>query len=132
MLVEWNRKNHPGYHDGLFDDAMIFDCVPAGHVRRVSSSNGGVTFARDHGMNFAAVDLDPGPLGRSGQVVTHGRDVWTAVEYVTASVINLLRRAIATLDDERPSPPHPEVNVDSIADAPVGRRVCPRPHRPRP
>nr|BFE57657.1 hypothetical protein GCM10020063_021830 [Dactylosporangium thailandense] len=119
VLVEWNRKNHPGYHDGPFDDAVIFDCVPSGHVRRVSSSNGWVTFARDYGMNFAAVDLDPGPLGRIGQVVRHGRDVWSPVEYVTASVTDLLRRAIATLDDERPSPPDPEITVESIADLPV-------------
>ncbi|MEU4424470.1 SMI1/KNR4 family protein [Actinoplanes sp. NPDC024001] len=119
VLVEWNRENHPGYHDGLFDDAVIFDCAPAGHVRRVSSSNGWVTFARDYGMNFAAVDLDPGPSGRVGQVLTHGRDVWAPAEYVTASVTDLLRRAIATLDDERPSPPDPEIRADSIAELPV-------------
>ncbi|WP_433553455.1 SMI1/KNR4 family protein [Micromonospora zamorensis] len=119
VLVEWNRKNYPGYHDGPFDDAMIFDCMPAGHVRRVSSSNGWVTFARDYGMNFAAVDLDPGPLGRIGQVVTHGRDVWGPVEYVAASVTDLLRRAIATLDNERPSPPGPEIRADKTADLPV-------------
>jgi cell wall assembly regulator SMI1 len=118
VLVGWNRTNHPGYHDGLFDDTVIFDCAPAGHVRRVSSSNGWVTFARDYGMNFAAVDLDPGPLGRAGQVITHGRDVWAPVQYVAASVIDLLRRAIATLDDERPSPPDPEVRVESIAEIP--------------
>lgn len=115
VLVEWNRQNHPGYGDGPFDDAVIFDCVPAGHVRRVSSSNGWVTFARDYGMNFAAVDLDPGPLGRAGQVVTHGRDVWAPVEYVT----DLLRRAITTLDAERPSPPDPVTRADSLADVPV-------------
>ncbi|GIE91410.1 SMI1/KNR4 family protein [Actinoplanes regularis] len=119
VLVEWNRKNHPGYHDGLFDDAVIFDCVPAGHVRRVSSSNGWVTFARDYGMNFGAVDLDPGPQGRIGQVVTHGRDVWAPVEYVADSVTALLRRALTTLDEERPSPPHPTVSADSISDVPV-------------
>ncbi|BCY11744.1 SMI1/KNR4 family protein [Actinoplanes sp. L3-i22] len=119
VLVEWNRKNHPGYHDGPFDDAVIYDCVPAGHVRRVSSSSGWITFARDYGMNFAAVDLDPGPLGRVGQVVTHGRDVWAPVAYVAASVTDLLRRAIATLDDERPQPPDPEVRVDRLADVPA-------------
>ncbi|MEU8608353.1 SMI1/KNR4 family protein [Actinoplanes sp. NPDC048791] len=119
VLVGWNRTNHPGYHDGLFDDMVIFECVPAGHVRRVSSSNGWVTFARDYGMNFAAVDLDPGPLGRAGQVITYGRDVRAPVQYVAASVTDLLRRAIATLDDERPSPPDPEIWVDSIAELPV-------------
>jgi cell wall assembly regulator SMI1 len=119
VLVEWNRQNHPGYQDGLFDDAVIFDCVPAGHVRRVSSSNGWVTFARDYGMNFAAVDLDPGPLGGIGQVLTHGRDVWAQVEYVAASVTDLLRRAIATLDEQRPSSPDPVIRVDKIADLPL-------------
>ncbi|KUL41820.1 SMI1/KNR4 family protein [Actinoplanes awajinensis] len=118
-LVEWNRQNYPGYHDGPFDRAVIFDCEPVGHVRRVSSSNGWITFARDYGSNFAAVDLDPGPLGRVGQVVTHGRDVWAPVEYVTTSVTDLLRRAIATLDDERPSPADPEIRVDSIAALPT-------------
>lgn len=119
VLVDWNRRNHPGYHDGPFDDAMIFDCVPAGHVRRVSSSSGWVTFARDYGMNFAAVDLDPGPLGRAGQIVMYGRNVCAPVRYVTASVTDLLRRAIATLGDERPSPPDPEFRVERMADLPV-------------
>ncbi|GIF72525.1 SMI1/KNR4 family protein [Asanoa siamensis] len=119
VLVKWNRATYPGYHDGPFDDAMIYECVPAGHVRRVSSSNGWVTFARDYGMNFAAVDLDPGPLGRIGQVVTHGRDVWAPVHYVAASVTDLLRRAVATPDAEQPRPPDPQVWVDSVADVPV-------------
>src|SRR4051794_33035817 len=77
------------------------------HVRRVSSSSGWVTFGRDYGMNFAAVDLDPGPLGRTGQIVMHGRDVWAPVHYVAASVTDLLRRAIAAVGDERPLPPDP-------------------------
>jgi cell wall assembly regulator SMI1 len=119
VLVEWNRTNCPGYHDGPFDDAMIFDCVPAGHVRRVSSSNGWVTFARDYGMNYAAVDLDPGPQGRAGQVVTHGRDVWAPVEYVAASVTDLLRRAITTLGAEHGLSPDPEVRVKRLADLPT-------------
>ncbi|MBL7256118.1 SMI1/KNR4 family protein [Paractinoplanes lichenicola] len=119
VVVEWNRQNHPGYQDGPFDDAVIFDCVPAGHVRRVSSSSGWVTFARDYGMNFAAVDLDPGPRGRAGQVVTHGRDVWAPVAYVAASITDLLRRAITTLGDERPSPPDPEIRVDRLRDLPL-------------
>ncbi|MEU4690669.1 SMI1/KNR4 family protein [Actinoplanes sp. NPDC023714] len=119
VLLAWNRENHPGYEDGPFDDGMIFDCVPAGHVRRVSSSSGWVTFARDHGMNFAAVDLDPGPLGRIGQVLTYGRDVWAPVAYVAASVTDLLRRAVATLGDERPPAPDPEIRVDDLADLPA-------------
>ncbi|WP_433384049.1 hypothetical protein ACQPZX_23030 [Actinoplanes sp. CA-142083] len=45
--------------------------------------------------------------------------MWAPVEYVTASVADLLRRAIATLGDERPSPPDPEVRVDSLAKVPV-------------
>ncbi|WP_436532007.1 SMI1/KNR4 family protein [Actinoplanes sp. HUAS TT8] len=119
VLVDWNKEIFPGYHDGPFDDAVIFDCVPAGHVRRVSSSNGWVTFAGDYGMNFAAVDLDPGPLGRIGQVVTHGRDVWAPVEYVASSVTDLIRRAITTLGSERPSPPEPEIWVTSVAEVPL-------------
>ncbi|MFD1365074.1 hypothetical protein [Actinoplanes sichuanensis] len=119
VLVDWNRENHPGYQDGPFDDAVIFDCTPAGHVRRVSSSNGWITFARDYGMNFAAVDLDPGPLGRIGQVLTYGRDVWAPVDYVTASVTDLLRRAITTLDDERPPPPDPEIRTHRLAGLPT-------------
>lgn len=118
LLLEWNQQNHPGYHDGPFDDAVIFDCTPAGHVRRVSSSSGWITFARDYGMNLAAVDLDPGPLGRIGQILTYGRDVWAPVEYVAASITDLLRRAIATLDEEHPSPPDPQIRADSIADLP--------------
>ncbi|WP_285474959.1 SMI1/KNR4 family protein [Actinoplanes sp. NBRC 101535] len=118
QLVTWSRQDLPGYQDELFDDAVIFDCVPAGHVRRTSASSGWVTFARDYGMNFAAVDLDPGPLGRSGQIVMHGRDVWAPVEYVIGSVTDLLRRALTGGDKERASPPDPQVRADSIADLP--------------
>lgn len=115
-LVEWNAEFHPGYQDGVFEDPMIFDCDPPGHVRRVSSSSGWLTFARDYGMNFAAVDLDPGPLGTHGQVVTHGRDVWAPVEYVAGSVRALLRRAIDTLDEERDDPPPERWQADSLTE----------------
>jgi cell wall assembly regulator SMI1 len=112
VVVEWNKENHPGYHDGTFDDPLILDCHPAGHVRRVSSSGGWLTFATDYGMNYGVVDLDPGPLGRHGQVLTYGRDVWAPVEYVLGSVRDLLERAIAAVDEEHPGPPSPQWRAD--------------------
>lgn len=78
-----------------------------------------MTFARDYGMNLAVVDLDPGPLGRIGQILTHGRDVRAPAEYVAASITDLLRHAITTLDDERPPAPAAEFRVDAVADAPI-------------
>jgi cell wall assembly regulator SMI1 len=112
VVVRWNKENHPGYHDRIFDDPLILDCHPAGHVRRVSSSSGWLTFATDYGMNYGVVDLDPGPLGRHGQVLTYGRDVRAPVEYVLGSVRDLLERAIAAVDEEHPGPPRPEWRAD--------------------
>ncbi|MEU4220438.1 SMI1/KNR4 family protein [Actinoplanes sp. NPDC026623] len=123
VLLRWNRANAPGWQDGLFDDPVIFDCHPAGHVRRVSTSGARLTFARDYGMNFGAVDLDPGPLGVSGQVLRYGRDVWAPAGYVAPSIRDLIRRAIDSLDEAHPEPPSHETRVVEVEDPAVVQAV---------
>lgn len=53
-------------------EQIIFDQHPFGAVRRVAWTPGWIPFAHDGSGTFAAVDLDPGPAGRVGQVVAIG------------------------------------------------------------
>jgi cell wall assembly regulator SMI1 len=59
------------------------DCrsYPAGAVKPLYANRGWVPFAGD-GMNFVALDFDPGPAGRPGQVINAGRD--DEIRYVIA------------------------------------------------
>jgi cell wall assembly regulator SMI1 len=49
--------------------------LPAGHIREVYSNPGWIAIGRDGGGNALGVDLDPGPMGTVGQVITFGRDI---------------------------------------------------------
>ena len=46
---------------------------PVGAVKLRYANRGWVPFAGD-GQNYVAIDLDPGPVGRRGQVINSGRD----------------------------------------------------------
>jgi cell wall assembly regulator SMI1 len=93
----------------LFDQMpIVMDGTPAGHVRRVSYSDRWVTFAQDYGGNWLAVDLDPGPLGRPGQLIADGRDVCDVVYYFAPSTVDLLRAVVASLRDEQWREPRPQ------------------------
>ncbi|MFI5909912.1 SMI1/KNR4 family protein [Dactylosporangium sp. NPDC051541] len=101
QVVAWYHQQSPGsygWDDGLFTDTpVVYETDPAGHVRRVSRSDWWVTFAPDHGLNYAALDLDPGPAGAAGQVIAYGRDVYGPVVYVAASVRQLIRDNLASM-----------------------------------
>ena len=47
---------------------------PAGHVRQVFIDIGRVAFCSTDDWNAVGIDLNPGPLGTVGQVVTFGQD----------------------------------------------------------
>jgi cell wall assembly regulator SMI1 len=101
QLVTWYQEGEPGaygWNDDLFAyDPVVFETHPHGHVRRLSRSDWWVTFAPDHGMNFAVLDLDPGPLGSYGQILTFGRDVWGPIGYVAPSIRHLMRQVIDSM-----------------------------------
>ncbi|MDL4773162.1 SMI1/KNR4 family protein [Actinomadura xylanilytica] len=74
----------------------VADSVPRGAVRQSVHRDGWVRFATNTGGDFLAVDLDPGPSGRPGQVV-HISKGYGAV-YVADSVTTLLRRHVEALE----------------------------------
>lgn len=50
------------------------EAYPFDAVRRVSRNDWWVVVGSDFGGNECAVDLDPGPGGKSGQLIAYGRD----------------------------------------------------------
>lgn len=93
---------HPDGLPVLDDDAfavfpVVLEPEPRGHVRRARRSRRWLNIAGDMACNDCALDLDPGPLGRRGQLIEHGRDFHDHVGYVAPSVIDLLRQVVAAL-----------------------------------
>ncbi|MGI5204491.1 SMI1/KNR4 family protein [Spirillospora sp. CA-108201] len=78
---------------------LIRDSDPAGAVKRSIMRPGWIPFADDTGGNFLAVDMDPGPTGRPGQVIAIGTDHSSGAVYLADSVTGLLRRLVEALDD---------------------------------
>ncbi|GAA2429442.1 hypothetical protein GCM10010191_48560 [Actinomadura vinacea] len=83
----------------LFTDPQrgILDPGPPWAVRRSSDRDGWIPFATAGNDEYLAVDMDPGPGGRPGQVIRiglrrHGPG------YVADSVTSLLRRHVEALD----------------------------------
>lgn len=94
-------EHEPGVH--AFDDGpftvipVLGEPEPHGHVRRVHRSDRWLTIAGDMSGNLCVLDLDPGPLGRRGQLIEYGRDFYDSVGYVAPSVLQLLRDVVAAL-----------------------------------
>ncbi|GGM55924.1 SMI1/KNR4 family protein [Dactylosporangium sucinum] len=102
-----------GWNDGVFGvEPVVFESYPPGVVRRVSRSDWWVTIASDNGGDWCAVDLDPAPGGRPGQLVEYGRNIVGPVGYVADGVLTLLRHG----GGRSPDSPHCEV-VTAVADA---------------
>ncbi|SOD61604.1 Cell wall assembly regulator SMI1 [Streptomyces zhaozhouensis] len=76
----------------------VRDADPPGAVRRSPLRDGWVRFADDTGGNWLAVDMDPGPNGRPGQVIAVGIDFAEGPLYVADSVTTLLRRLVEALE----------------------------------
>ncbi|MEU4625716.1 SMI1/KNR4 family protein [Actinoplanes sp. NPDC023801] len=100
QIVEWHGEVDEftfNGETGLFtDDPVVNELHPYGRVRRVSGNDRWLPFASDYAMNFGAVDLDPAPGGRYGQIFAYGRD---DTQYVAPSLTHLIR---ARLADPRP------------------------------
>ncbi|MBB5781871.1 SMI1/KNR4 family protein [Nonomuraea jabiensis] len=84
----------------LFDPdpwRIMLDDGPPGAVRRSIDRDGWIPFADGGNNEYLAVDMDPGPGGRPGQVIRIGlrRDGPT---YVADSVTSLLRRHVEALE----------------------------------
>ncbi|MEW2355829.1 SMI1/KNR4 family protein [Spirillospora sp. NPDC029432] len=75
----------------------VLDALPANTVRRSLLRPGWIRFAHDTGGNWLAVDMDPGPAGRPGQVIAIGTDYTEAPRYVADSVTTYLRRLVEAL-----------------------------------
>lgn len=78
--------------------AMPGDAEPPGLIRRQRSSPGWIPFATSTGGDYLAVDMDPGPEGRPGQVIRVGIHYDGAPVYVADSVTAMLRGLVTALD----------------------------------
>ncbi|GAA2078061.1 hypothetical protein GCM10009780_13690 [Actinomadura alba] len=76
----------------------VFDTGPSNTVRRSPLRAGWIRFAFDTGGNWLAVDTDPGPNGRPGQVIAVGVDYKEGPTYVADSVTTFLRRLVEALE----------------------------------
>jgi cell wall assembly regulator SMI1 len=103
-----------GWQDDLFAlERVVFEADPPGVVRRVSRNDWWVAVASDHAGNSFAVDLDPAPGGRSGQLIEYGRDFPGPVGRTAQSVTAVLESVLDALRHDRL---RGEGNLPSIVD----------------
>ncbi|WP_433479104.1 SMI1/KNR4 family protein [Spirillospora sp. CA-142024] len=76
----------------------VFDAQPPNTVRRSPLRPSWIRFADDTGGNWLAVDMDPAPNGRPGQVIAVGVDYTEGPAYVADSVTTFLRRLVEALE----------------------------------
>ena len=83
LPLERVREQWRGLRDTLSDDPQVNAEVaqldeqfsyPAGHIREVFIDTGRVPFCSTDDWNAVGIDLNPGPLGTVGQVITFGQD----------------------------------------------------------
>lgn len=92
----------PSWPTGLFGHSrVVLEAPPPGAVRRLSRNDWWVDVATDFGGNSIAVDLDPGPRGRSGQLIKHGRDFLAMPGLLAESVTARLETVLAALREDR-------------------------------
>ncbi|MEV3925970.1 SMI1/KNR4 family protein [Actinomadura coerulea] len=77
---------------------LVFDARPSNTVRRSPLRPGWIRFAHDTGGNWLAVDMDPGPDGRPGQVIKVGIDHVEGPKYIADSVTTFLSRLVNALE----------------------------------
>ncbi|MFC5749945.1 SMI1/KNR4 family protein [Actinomadura rugatobispora] len=101
--------------------STVFDSEPPNAVRRSLLRPGWIQFADDTGGNWLAVDMDPGPEGRPGQVIAIGIDYTDGPLYVADSVTTFLRRLVEAL--ERGDYSQHDQNLWIEADLPNGLAI---------
>ena len=82
MPLEWVKYNLRIRQDefGRSPDDVAFISAalrshPAGAIKLRYFNHGWLPIWEDGGGNFVGLDLDPGPSGRYGQVISYGRDI---------------------------------------------------------
>lgn len=97
--VEEYLRGEPGCWDhiqvDLFDGHVLPEPEPLGAVRTLTRNDWWVVIASDRGGHECAVDLDPGPLGHHGQLLSHGRGS-DGVELIAESATALLAATVET------------------------------------
>lgn len=88
---EWRWTDDPLW-------SMAGDAEPPGTIRRQLASPRWIPFATSTGGDYLAVDMDPGPAGRPGQVIRVGIHYDGAPVHVADSVTTMLRRLVEALD----------------------------------
>ncbi|MEU6191516.1 SMI1/KNR4 family protein [Nocardia sp. NPDC047038] len=96
--LEYGHGTVGAWKDSLFAgiDRIVFESWPHGVVRRISRSPKWVIIGSSD-RNVTAVDLDPGPIGLSGQVIDFEPDGWYAAFRQDDSVLAVVRRTVASL-----------------------------------
>ncbi|MEU9110420.1 SMI1/KNR4 family protein [Streptomyces sp. NPDC048483] len=74
----------------------VLEASPPETVRRSPNRRGWIPFAGSEKSDCLAVDMDPGPNGRPGQVIRLGGD--DPCVYIADSVTTFVRRQVAALD----------------------------------
>ncbi|MBB5802052.1 cell wall assembly regulator SMI1 [Saccharothrix ecbatanensis] len=88
-----------GWTEELFAlSRVVLESDPPGAVRDVSRNDWWVVIAEDFAGNACAVDLDPGPAGRSGQLIVHGADYFGPVGHIAESLTARLEAVVSKLD----------------------------------
>ncbi|WP_411136666.1 SMI1/KNR4 family protein [Streptomyces sp. C10] len=88
---EWKWTDNPLW-------AMAGEAEPPETIRRWLNSPNWIPFATSTGGDYLAVDMDPGPAGRPGQVIRVGRNYRPQPVYVADSVTTMLRQHVTALD----------------------------------
>lgn len=127
-VVEMYLEGGPGSwcpDDVPFTDSpVVFEPYPNGMVRRISRSDWWVTIGADLSGDWCAVDLDPAPRGRSGQLIGLGTSSGEPyVSYVEESVTARIRRVLTglrsgayTSDPDSPDLVYDEFTDDTLFD----------------
>ncbi|MFB8003551.1 SMI1/KNR4 family protein [Nocardia sp. NPDC056000] len=96
--LEYGHGTIGAWKDSLFAgiDRIVFESWPHGVVRRISRSPKWLIIGTSD-RDVTAVDLDPGPIGVSGQVIKFEPDGWYAAFRQDDSVLEVLRRTVEAL-----------------------------------
>jgi cell wall assembly regulator SMI1 len=70
----WENWQATGQDQAEWDEASSVESFPTGAVQGASTTPGWLGFLADSRSNYVGLDVNPGPTGRPGQIITFGRD----------------------------------------------------------